>query len=115
MNIIGIIAAVILAATAPITGSAEIKQNEKTAEIYADCGVIMEEPEKTKEGLYEITFTMQNGNQFSFISEDGDWNTGEIVSAIFNDKGTEEVFDDEIISARYSGWIAEEEIQNWIK
>jgi len=84
--------------------------------IYADCGVIMEEPEKTQDDFYKVTFTLQNGHRFSFESEDGDWTTGDIVSAIFNDKGTPYVFDDEIIDEpTYSGWISEEEMQNWIK
>jgi hypothetical protein len=82
--------------------------------IYADCGLIMDEIQETSEG-YLITITMQNGNRFSFTSEDGDLEQGEIISAVFNDMGTPEVIDDEIISYRYSGWISEEEMQHWIK
>lgn len=115
MNIIGIITAAFLTAMSAATGNAVENQPEKLAGYYADCGLIMDEIRETPENSYEITITMQNGNMFSFISEDGDWMPGEIVSAIFYDNGTPEVKDDEIISCRYSGWISDEEAQNWIK
>ena len=83
---------------------------------YADCGVILkdEDIQESPEG-YLITITMQNGNQFAFLSEDGDWEIGEIVSAIFADNGTPNVSDDVILSYRYSGWVSDDELQNWIK
>lgn len=82
---------------------------------YSDCGLIMEPPQETEEGFYEIRITMQNGNSFLFEAEDGDWNAGEIVSAIFDSKNTDRISDDAIVSCRYSGWISDEEIQKWIK
>lgn len=84
---------------------------------YADCGVILQDGDiaETEDGNYQITITMQNGNMFSFYSEDGGFCQGEIISAIFDDNGTAEVFDDAIISYRYSGWVSDEELQNWIK
>lgn len=82
---------------------------------YADCGLIMESPKEIREDFYEVEITMQNGNTFTFVSEDGDWCKGEIVSAIFDSKNTDKIFDDEIISCRYSGWISDEEIQKWVK
>ena len=34
-----------------------------------------------------------------------DWQEGDICSMIMNDNGTPKIFDDEIISVRYDGWI----------
>ncbi len=115
MNIIGIITAAFLTAMSAATGNAVENQPEKLTGYYADCGLIMDAIRETPENSYEITITVQNGNMFSFISEDGDWNRGEIVSAIFYDNGTPEVTDDEIISCRYSGWISADEMRSWIK
>lgn len=84
-------------------------QKESTENLYADCGVILEDPGEN------VTITMQDGNRFSFENVDGDWMTGDIVSVIFDSKGTAKVFDDEIIDYRYSGWISDEEMENWIK
>lgn len=83
---------------------------------YANCGVILKDEDiaEVPEG-YQITITMQNGNRFTFISEDGDLCKGEIIAAIFDDNGTQEVYDDSIISFRYGGWVSDEELQNWIK
>ena len=115
MNILGFITAAILSAAAAITGSTTEIPKDPMENIYADCGLIMEEPEKNEEGFYEVTITMQNGNMFIFTSEDGDWIQGDLVAAIFDSKGTENVRDDEIISCRYSGWISESEQKTWIK
>lgn len=115
MNIIGLITAVILSAAATITGSATEIPKDPAENLYADCGLIMEEPEEIEESFYKITITMQSGNMFSFISEDGDWSQGDLASAIFDSKGTENVKDDEIISCRYSGYISENEQKTWIK
>lgn len=49
-----------------------------------------------------ITVTNANGLQYQFYGID-DWIEGDVASLIMNDKGTEIVYDDEIVSARYSG------------
>lgn len=85
---------------------------------YADCGVILQDGDiaETEDGNYQITITMQNGNMFSFISEDGDWMEGELVAVIFDDNNTPEVSDDIIIGQpHYSGWVSDAELANWIK
>lgn len=49
-----------------------------------------------------VTVTNANGLQYQFYGVD-DWIEGDVASLIMNDKGTELVYDDEIVSARYSG------------
>lgn len=51
-----------------------------------------------------ITFTCSNGNMFSFTAPTTDcWEEADLVSCIMNNKGTETVYDDEVITSIYSG------------
>ena len=45
-----------------------------------------------------------NGNVWYFEGIE-DWNVGDVCSMIMDDNGTDEVFDDIIICARYCGWL----------
>lgn len=53
-----------------------------------------------------ITVEECNGNIWTFY-DDGteDWYVNDICSMIMDDKGTKLVYDDEIISTRYSGFV----------
>ena len=108
MKIFTIIMTALLTMASAVSGSAGMPETIQR-EIYADCGAILEEPTEN------VVITMQNGNQFSFENSDGDWMKGDLVSVIFDSNETEEVFDDIIISYRYSGWISENEQKTWIK
>ena len=44
-----------------------------------------------------------NGNLWEFYGVE-DWEVEDGVSLLMNDKGTETIFDDEIISARFNNW-----------
>ena len=121
-TITAMIITMLTTAMTAITGTAEVNLPQaaetETTGIYADCGVILqaEDIAETEDGNYQITITMQNGNMFSFISEDGDWMDGELVAVIFDDCGTPEVSDDIIIGQpHYSGWVSDAELANWIK
>lgn len=89
--------------------AAGIFQSPETPEIYADCGVILQQPGS------DVIVTLQNGHMFSFENEDHDWMIGDLVSIVFENNGTPEITDDTIISYRYSGWISESEQESWIK
>ena len=91
-----------------LAGCTNVREKPDTSNLYADCGVIMDEPDE------DVVVTMKNGNMFAFGNVDGDWQVGDIVSILFDDNGTEIVYDDIIISYRYSGWISDSELQNWI-
>lgn len=45
-----------------------------------------------------------NGNEWVFTGVE-DWIVGDIASMIMNDKGTPIIYDDEIVSVRYDGWL----------
>lgn len=49
--------------------------------------------------------TDYNGNVWCFSGVE-DWFYGDVVAMLVNDNGTEEIFDDKIISVRYAGSIA---------
>lgn len=66
--------------------------------------------------IYPTTFVIVKVTNNIVIAEDfnenlwawegaEDWMEGDIASAIMNDNGTPEIFDDEIVTVRYSGYI----------
>lgn len=74
--------------------------SEKTANLYAITTVIVEINDEYK----LITCQDFNGNEWCFTDCEGDWNVGDIVSMVMYDRNTPIIYDDEIISVRYSGW-----------
>lgn len=68
--------------------------------MYPMTAVVVELDEERDEVIC-IDF---NGNEWAF-SEIEDWEVGNIVSMIMDDMGTEMIFDDEILSVRYGGWL----------
>ena len=55
---------------------------------------------------YENLVTIKdfNGYTWQFWGAE-DWIENDICSAIMDNRGTESIFDDEVVSVRYSGWI----------
>lgn len=73
-----------------------------SAGIYPATGTVTEVDKASD----TVTFTTTNGHSFSFSGCE-DWASNDLVSALMWDAGTPQVFDDVILSARYSG-IAED-------
>lgn len=46
-----------------------------------------------------------NGNTWEFYGTE-DWLPGDICSMVMDDKGTENIYDDEIVNVRYSGYFS---------
>ena len=46
-----------------------------------------------------------NGNIWEIETDDGDWFKGDVLTAIMDTKGTDTIYDDEVVCARYSGTI----------
>ena len=46
-----------------------------------------------------------NGYIWELPTDDGDWFKGDIVTAIMDTKGTDTIYDDEVVCAQYSGTI----------
>lgn len=82
-------------------------ENEATPETkidtyYPDCGIVTSVtlPEGNESWNSIVTFETMNGNIFSFYGGE-DLEPDDMIAVIFDDKGTPEVTDDEIVSVRY--------------
>ena len=84
-------------------------QPQKEAGYYPTTAVISNVCEVEVETEKKCLLTLEdfNGDAWSYISEDGDWLEGDIVSLIMCDNGTENIEDDIIIYIRYSGYSEE--------
>lgn len=66
----------------------------------------------------EVTATSINGNLWQFLDNEEYYEKGDMVSLLMDSKGTDSVFDDEIIKVHYCGNISEWkkiEVKNKIK
>ena len=84
--------------------------------ILAACGVFRNDSE-TEAGNYALTAVVTKtdrvadtvtiedaaGNEWQFYGVE-DWEVGDGASAIMCDNGTQEIFDDSIVSVRYNSW-----------
>ncbi len=78
-----------------------INVNAQTKEnFYPNTFVVVEIDEK----LDVVTCVDFNGEEWSFYGTE-DWLVGDFVSAIMTDNGTNEIYDDEFVTVKYSGWL----------
>ena len=68
-------------------------------ETYANTGRVM----AISVGTDTVIVEDFSGNLWAFYGAE-DWMDGDCVSLVMCDAGTEEIYDDEILSVRYSGW-----------
>lgn len=52
-----------------------------------------------------ITCVDFNGNKWTFKDNSKDWQKGDFASCCMYDNGTEMIYDDIILSAKYCGWL----------
>ena len=77
-----------------------IKANEVVEETYPATGII------TTVAKDFYVFTDFNGNEWTINDDPEDWVCGDRIAVIMSDKGTpESIYDDEVISTRYCGWV----------
>ena len=74
-------------------------QAEQEENYYPTSGIV------TAVGEDFMVFTDFNGNEWTINNDPEDWICGDIVSAIMDKNGTEIIYDDEVVSTKYSGWI----------
>ena len=78
-----------------------IKANP-TYETYPATGIVT----TVSESGQFIEFTDFNGNQWTLDGDPEDWACGDRIAVIMSDNGTpESIYDDEIMSVRYCGWV----------
>ena len=84
--------------------------------ILAACGVFRNNSEmeagnyaltaivtKTDRAADVVTIEDATGNEWQFYGVE-DWEVGDGASAVMCDNGTQEIFDDSIVSVRYTSW-----------
>ena len=67
--------------------------------IYPNAGIVIELDEPN-DLVYFRTF---NGQEWCFEGIE-DWQIGDYIAVIFSDKGTDTIYDDEIVKVRYIGY-----------
>lgn len=67
---------------------------DRTKNLYPEVAVVTNIIEA--QGKYYVEFTVSNGNQFIWISDDGDINVNEYYALMLDDNGTDLVQDDKI-------------------
>lgn len=67
--------------------------------IYANTFAVVE---VTEDYVLCVDF---NGDEWAFDNEEDDWLEGDLVSCVMCDMGTESIYDDEILSVKYTGWV----------
>ena len=73
--------------------------SQPVAKTYANTACVM----AISTGTDTVIVEDFNGNLWAFYGVE-DWLEGDCVSLVMSDAGTEEIYDDEILSVRYSGW-----------
>jgi len=79
-----------------------IKANPATETEYPATGIVT----TVSESGQFIEFTDFNGNIWEINGDPEDWACGDRIAVIMSDKGTpESIYDDEVLSTRYCGWV----------
>ena len=72
---------------------------QPTSNTYANTACVI----ALSPGTDTVIVEDYSGNLWAFYGCE-DWQIGDCVSLVMDDAGTEEIYDDEILSVRYSGW-----------
>ena len=86
-----------------LVASVRLAASERRADFYPETAVVREVSATTDLVVVE-TYT---GSLFAFRGAE-DWEVGDAVSLIMDSRATEEIEDDEVVSAEYAGWKLDE-------
>ena len=106
-TVIIVLTLVIVALISQSNAAVAIEQNEHdsqmviTDNLHSRVAMVTEIDEKTN----LVTVTCANGNVFSFYDTEEDWFYGDLCGLIMHDSGTDIVYDDVVVSARYGGFV----------
>lgn len=82
----------------------EIPQLSNVNDLYPLTGIVTEIEYDIEPEVDLVTITTANGNQFSWYTDSSDcWELYDLASCIMDSKGTEIVYDDEVLLAHYAG------------
>lgn len=70
--------------------------------IYPSMGVVTNVKER-KDGYFRVTFRDGARRKYAWIDDDPTWVKGDFVATIMYDNETRNVYDDQVVDARYVG------------
>ena len=82
-----------------MTTLATLVVNAKNETEYPKTFVVTRVTENT---VFCVDF---NGLEWAFNTDTEDWFVGDFVSAIMNNNGTENIYDDYFVCVKYAGWL----------
>jgi len=94
--LIGLVGTMELNATPEMVKANKAKETEN---YYPTTGII------TTVSTEFVVFTDFNGNEWMIEDSPEDWECGDICSVIMDSNGTDIIYDDSVVSTKYSGWI----------
>lgn len=82
----------------------EIPQLSNVNGLYPLTGIVTEINYEVEPEVDLVTITCSNGNMFAWYTDSSDcWELYDLASCIMDSKGTEIVYDDEVLLAHYAG------------
>lgn len=82
----------------------KIPQLSNVNGLYPLTGIVTEINYSVEPEIDEVTITCSNGNMFAWYADSSDcWEINDLASCIMDSKGTEIVYDDEVLLAHYAG------------
>jgi len=104
-NIATVIVAIFIIILIGLVGNMELHaepdyvKEQQEANYYPTTGII------TTVSTEFVVFTDFNGNEWMIEDSPEDWECGDICSVIMDSNGTDIIYDDSVVSTKYSGWI----------
>lgn len=82
----------------------EIPQPSNVNGLYPLTGIVTEIEYDVEPEVDLVTMTTANGNMFAWYADSSDcWEINDLASCLMDSKGTEIVYDDEVLLAHYAG------------
>lgn len=82
----------------------EIPQPSNVNGLYPLTGIVTEIEYDIEPEVDLVTITCSNGNMFAWYADSSDcWEINDLASCLMDSKGTEIVYDDEVLLAHYAG------------
>ena len=99
MLVVAMVAMMVVGCNASVSASSPV-DDACERDVYAALTVVTEVDEE-EDVVYCVDFS---GNEWSFTGIE-DWMVGDFCSMVMDNMGTKCIYDDEIVSTRYTGWL----------
>ena len=94
----------VMTTAAVILNCVPVSAKEIPETLYPLTGIVTEIEYDVEPEVDLVTMTTANGNMFAWYADSSDcWEINDLASCIMDSKGTEIVYDDEVLLAHYAG------------